>query len=163
MEALHAVVSVVDWALAGFLLTVGTLIATWFLRGRILAALGVLLFTSPVKYLNDALWITEDAEDGGPPLRRLAPGFRAMAVALVDELSPQFVASALKSLKIKPGGDLPLAPGQPLDFSAILGMLPKKYQGWAALAMPMIERFVPGLIPKGVIPSEGGESAGKTW
>jgi uncharacterized membrane protein YgcG len=101
-------------------------------------------------------------------------GTRSYAISepargLLTALTPVLVAEALKSVKIKPGaGGVPMLPAG-LDLSnlsealpAILPMLPKRYQGIAALAAP----FLSGFLGKGGNTggsSSGGSSGGSGW
>ena len=150
-----------DYALLTFLLTLGTLIATFLFRKRILRALGRLLFAESVKFVRGTYFeeVEEETDDGPKRVLRPSPALQSLSASVV----PMLVQTAVKSIKLKPGGTGVLPPG--LDLSnlsealpALLssGMVPKKYAAIVALAAP----FLQGVLGGGAKP-KGGESPSK--
>ena len=157
----------VDWGLAGFLTTIGLALATFVFRKRLFRAIlrGLLISAAHVDFDTELFgtWTTQSTDDG-VETRTFAPNARSKA--FVEGLAPLFVASALKSIRMKPPpggvpGPSPLAGLDLTDLTAalptIIGMLPKKYQAYAALAAPLIQKLAPNLLQQGS--ASGGGSA----
>ena len=136
------------------------LLAGFAFRKRILRALGRLLFTESVKFVKGTYFVEtdEDTDDGPKRVLRPSVALQSLSASVV----PMLVQLAVKSIKLKPGGVLPLNPvtGQ-LDFMA--PVLAKVASGKKVgledflplimdKAMPFIEGFLGGGKPK---PTEG--------
>ena len=155
----------VDYTLLTFLLTVGTLIATLLFRKRLFRAFLMGLFKSipHVDFAGEVLgtWETKDTGEG-TQTRVWVPSVQLRGI--VETLAPLFLASALKSIKLKvPPGPSPLAGVDLSDLSAalpsIIGMLPKRYQPYAAMAVPFLQKLAPGLLQgKGSVQSGKGSA-----
>jgi hypothetical protein len=149
-----------DYALLNFAVTIATLLATFAFRKRILAALGKLLLRGLLSHLGAPpgdLWVEEvsKAEDGSETrVRALSGPWKAYVAGVSTAVAPFLIAALAKNIKLKlptgGGGSLPAG----LDLSnlsealpAILPMLPKRYQGIAALAAPFLSQFLGGAKP----------------
>lgn len=152
-----------DWSLATFLLTVLTLAGTLLLRKRILSALGKMLIAGAIRHARATYFVETDIDTPDGPKRVLGPSTALQSLSA--SVVPMLVQQAVKSIKLKPGGVLPLNPitGQ-LDFLApVLGKIAsgKKValEDFLPLildkAMPMIESMLGGLS-KGGKPKEEG-------
>ena len=141
-----------DAALLNLLLTIALLLTTFLLRKRILAAFGRLLLNGAIEFVRGTFLVEEVTE--GPDGTEVARiGLSVRGRAIVGALVPVLIAEVAKSIKLKPGG-LPSLP-QGIDLSnlsealpAILPMLPKRYQGIAALLAPLASQFLGGAKPE---------------
>ena len=137
-----------DAALLNLLLTIALLLTTFLLRKRILAAFGRLLLNGAIEFVRGTFLVEEVTE--GPDGSKVAKiGLSVRGRAIVGALVPVLIFEATKSIKLKPGG-LPSLPSG-IDLSnmsealpAILPMLPKRYQGIAALLAPLASQFLGG-------------------
>ena len=141
-----------DAALLNLLLTIALLLTTFLLRKRILAAFGRLLLNGAIEFVRGTFLVEEVTE--GPDGSKVAKiGLSVRGRAIVGALVPVLIFEATKSIKLKPGG-LPSLPSG-IDLSnltealpAILPMLPKRYQGIAALLAPLASQFLGGAKPE---------------
>ena len=137
-----------DYGFLNLFLTTALLIATFAFRKRILAAFGRLLLNGAIEFVRGTFLVEEVTE--GPDGTEVARiGLSVRGRAIVGALVPVLIAEVAKSIKLKPGG-LPSLP-QGIDLSnlsealpAILPMLPKRYQGIAALLAPLASQFLGG-------------------
>lgn len=107
-----------DYGLLNLLLTITAFFLTFIYRKRILTAFGRLLFKHSVEFVRTTYFdeVEEDTDDGQKLhyVRLNAKGTQFLA-----GMMPSIIQTALKSIKLKPGGMLPINPvtGQ-LDFMA---------------------------------------------
>ena len=153
-----------DAAFLNLLLTAALLVATFAFRKRILAALGRLLLNGAIEFVRGTFLVEEVTE--GPDGSKVAKiGLSVRGRAIVGALVPVLIAEVAKSIKLKPGGVSSLPPGIDLSnlseaLPAILPMLPKRYQGIAALAAPFLQQFLGGAKPTGGKSSSSEEVKG---
>lgn len=144
----------VDLALLFSAATLGVLVLTFvFLR----LSIPRLVDRMRRQILNDALSLAFDSVDvaqaDGSVKKQLkpTPQFQALLAQLTPMLIGQVVEWAKANVKLQPGQAA--GPGQ-IGPEAILTMIPKKFQGVAALFLPYIQKFLGGA--KGVAGAEGG-------
>src|SRR3989337_2796373 len=141
-----------DAAFLNLLLTVALLIATLAFRKRILAAFGRLLLNGAIEFVRGTFLVEEITQ--GPDGTEVAKiGLSVRGRAIVGALVPVLIAEVAKSIKLKPGGLPSLPSGIELSnlseaLPAILPMLPKRYQGIAALLAPLASQFLGGAKPE---------------
>lgn len=142
-----------DYGLLNLIVTIAAFFLTFVFRKRILTAFGRLLFKHSVEFVRATYFdeVDEDTEDG-QKLHHVR--LNAKGTQFLTGVMPSIIQTALKSIKLKPGGMLPINPatGQ-LDFMApVLGKLAsgKKvgFEDFLPLimdkAMPLVESLMGG-------------------
>lgn len=128
------------WAMIGVGISLATLVGVWLMRNRIKAYLGSAILEGAQRML----WTETVVE--GQRTRTPSP----QLIGMVKALGPMVLTAAAKNIKLRVPTPSPISPTGEVDLSIVLSMLPKRYQGIAALALP----FLRGMMSKG----GGGES-----
>lgn len=145
-----------DWALVSVILSVSTLGAAWFMRNRIKAYLGRAVLEGV------QAWAWVESIEEGKVVQKPTPELIAMAASI----APSLIAEGFKAFQKRvPSAPLNVTgPAGELDMNAVLGLLPKRYQGYAALLLPLVQQYLPKVLGSSA-PSApaGGRSGGSGW
>lgn len=147
-----------DYALVNLIVTIATGVVLFLYRKRILSYIGALFAANAIEWAK-AQFLTQEISEAADGTKVAKTGLSAQAKGLLAASVPTLVQEALKSIKLKPGTVQGLPPDIDLSSMAsalptILPMLPKRYQGFAALAAPFLSNFLGNSGPKSK-PPEG--------